>query len=82
MTDMILDADQEILKMLKFDTVSDRVVLHIQGKSPGLYLVTPIEQLDEVLTTCPPEHRDALLDARNYLYKKDIKDVDSSSTSS
>lgn len=71
----ILDIDQNILKMLAFDPKSDAVTLRISGKNPANYRVTPVEALDLALKTCLPEHRDALLDTRNYLYKKDGRHV-------
>jgi hypothetical protein len=71
----ILDTDNDILKMLIFDPESDAVTLKISGKNPARYQVTPMAMLDEALLNCPPDHLDALLDARNYLYKKDAADV-------
>jgi len=79
MTRTILDTDNDILKMLIFDPESDAVLLKIDGKKIAQYQVTPVAMLDKALETCPPEHRDALLDARNYLYKKDGSRVNDSS---
>ncbi len=72
----ILDLDKDILKMLAFDPNSDAVVLKISGKNPANYLVTPVTNLDKAIKECHPDHVDALLDTRNYLYKKDVSSVD------
>lgn len=76
MSDVILDTDNNILKLLEFDPASDKVLLCIKGKNPINYVVTPVECLDENLKNCVPEHVDILLDARSYLYKKDMTGVD------
>ena len=75
MPESILDADNDILKMLVFDPNSDCVMLRIHGKNPANYQVTPSAMLDESLKKAHPDHVDALLDARNYLYKKDASDA-------
>lgn len=76
MSDAIMNTENDILKMLVFNPDTDAVILKISGKKGGNYQVTPVTTLDSHLKTCPPEHLDILLDARNYLYKKDVENVD------
>lgn len=75
MNESILDNDDDILKMLAFDPVADCMVLKIKGRNAATYRVTPVEALDRQIATCPDIHRDALLDARNYLFKKDASEA-------
>ncbi len=51
-----------------WDVRGGRLVLDVGDVS---YLVQPVDALDASLASCPPEHRDVLLDARLALYKPD-----------
>lgn len=70
MADVILDVDNDILKMLSYDTIAEALILKVGGKYPATYVCTPVEKLDAALKyPHDPSHLDALLDARNYIYK-------------
>jgi hypothetical protein len=74
---MLLDIDDNVVKMLQFSAKDDALILKISGKHPAHYVVTPVERLDAALRSPEhPSHIDALLDARNYIYKENPDGTD------
>lgn len=71
MNEIILDVDNDILKMLSYDTIAEALILKVEGDNPAVYVVSPVEKLDMALKyPHDPSHVDMLLDARNYIYKE------------